>query len=130
LQAAIASFEKSLELIDQRQQNLRTDEGKVAFLDNVQEVFEKLLMVHLELAQGGGQDYKPALEIAERARGQALQDLMQGRRRQRSRLIDSQTAPLTESNHMDDFQLKPWNDSDIANSPVQRAAGVPVWDMR
>lgn len=129
LQAAIASFEKSLELIDRRQQNLRTDEGKVAFLDNVQEVFEKLLMVHLELAQAGGEDYKPALKIAERARGQALQDLMQGRRRQHSRLIEPQTEPLAQSNHLDDFQSTPWNDSDTANSPVQMAAGTPVWDM-
>lgn len=129
MQAAIASFEQSLELIDQRQQNLRTDEGKVAFLDNVQEVFEKLLMVHLELAQAGGQNYKPALEVAERARGQALQDLMQGRKWQRSRLMDPQMAPLTESSHLNDFQPAPWNDLDAANSPVQRAAGVPVWDM-
>jgi len=75
---AIASFEQSLQWIDLRQQDLRTDEGKVAFLENVQEVFEKLLTVHLELAQAGEQGYEAALDVAERARGQALQDLMQG----------------------------------------------------
>ena len=94
--AAIASFEQSLQCIDLRQRDLRTDEGKVAFLENVQEVFEKLLTVHLELAQAGEQGYEPALNVAERARGQALQDLMQGRERQRPNLIDPQASTETE----------------------------------
>ncbi len=96
LSEAIDSFNKSLELINSRQQDLRTDEGKVAFLENVQDVFEKLLTVHLELAQTGTQDYKAALGVAEDARGQALQDLMKGRKRQRSRFVDTQGEPATE----------------------------------
>jgi CHAT domain-containing protein/tetratricopeptide (TPR) repeat protein len=91
LRAAIDSFQKSLALIDQRQQDLRMDEGKVAFLESVQDVFEQLLTVHLELAQTGGQDYSAALDVAEEARGQALQDLMEGRERQRPR-IDTQAG--------------------------------------
>jgi len=84
---AIASFEQSLQWINLRQQDLRTDEGKVAFLENVQEVFENLLAVHLELAQAGEQGYEAALDVAERARGQALRDLMQGRERLRAQLL-------------------------------------------
>ncbi len=100
LSEAIDSFNKSLELINSRQEDLRTDEGKVAFLENVQDVFEKLLTVHLELAQTGTQDYKAALGVAEDARGQALQDLMKGRKRQRSRFVDTQGEPATELNSL------------------------------
>ncbi|NQE36837.1 CHAT domain-containing protein [Microcoleus asticus] len=96
LSEALNSFKKSLDLIKSRQQHLRTDEGKVAFLENVQDVFEKLLTVHLELAQTGGQDYKAALEVAEDARGQALQDLMEGRKRQHSRFVNSQGESATK----------------------------------
>lgn len=96
LSEAIDSFNKSLELINLRQEDLRTDEGKVAFLENVQDVFEKLLTVHLELAQTGSQDYKAALDVAEDARGQALQDLMEGRKRQCSRFVDTQGESATK----------------------------------
>ena len=122
---AIASFEQSLQWIDLRQQDLRTDEGKVAFLENVQEVFEKLLTVHLELAQAGEQSYEPALEVAERARGQALQDLMQGRERQRPRLIDpeAETASVPADDPLPIIQPN----LDFANSPVQMAVSIPVF---
>jgi len=130
---AIDSFNKSLKLINLRQEDLRTDEGKVAFLENVQDVFEKLLTVHLELAQNGGQDYKAALGVAEDARGQALQDLMKGRKRQRSRFVDTQGEPATELDSLgviraanrkavqvaSGVQLEPPDDS-----PVQAASGI------
>jgi tetratricopeptide (TPR) repeat protein len=124
--AAIASFEQSLERIDSRQQDLRTDEGKVAFLENVQEVFEKLLTVHLELAQAGEQGYEPALAVAERARGQALQDLMQGRERQHPRLVDPQAVAETASVPTDEPLPTMQPNLDFANSPVQMAVSIPV----
>jgi tetratricopeptide (TPR) repeat protein len=105
LSEAIDSFNKSLKLINLRQEDLRTDEGKVAFLENVQDVFEKLLTVHLELAQTGTQDYKAALGVAENARGQALQDLMEGRKRQRSRFVDTQGKCATELDSLGVIQV-------------------------
>jgi tetratricopeptide (TPR) repeat protein len=120
--AAISAFEKSLEWIDLRQQDLRTDEGKVAFLENVQEVFEKLLMVHLELAQAGEQRYAPALDVAERARGQALQDLMQGQERRRSSLLDP-LAP-TEGSANSSAQMPVLMPVLSNNSVVQAAPGI------
>lgn len=107
LSEAIDSFNKSLKLINFRQEDLRTDEGKVAFLENVQDVFEKLLTVHLELAQTGTQDYKAALDVAEKARGQALQDLMSGRARQRPSFIDTQAGSDTQSHQFDVRQSAP-----------------------
>jgi tetratricopeptide (TPR) repeat protein len=81
LKEAIASFEKSLYLIQERQQDLRTDEGKVTFLDSVKDVYDRLLTVHLELAKTGGENYQAALEVAENARGRSLRDLMGGNER-------------------------------------------------
>lgn len=78
---AIVSFEKSLDLIHERQGALRTDEGKVTFLDSVKDVYDKLLTVHLELAKTGGENYQAALEVAENARGRSLLDLMGGNER-------------------------------------------------
>ncbi|MEG4453344.1 CHAT domain-containing tetratricopeptide repeat protein [Microcoleus sp. N9_A1] len=78
---AIVSFEKSLYLIHERQGALRTDEGKVTFLDSVKDVYDRLLTVHLELAKTGGENYQAALEVAENARGRSLLDLMGGNER-------------------------------------------------
>lgn len=117
LSKAINSFNKSLDLINFRQEDLRTDEGKVAFLENVQDVFEKLLTVHLELAQTGTQDYKAGLEVAENARGQALQDLMEGRERQYPSFIDNQAGSHTQSNWVDVRQSAPATQSNSSNEP-------------
>lgn len=125
LSEAIDSFNKSLDLINFRQEDLRTDEGKVAFLENVQDVFEKLLTVHLELAQTGTQDYKAALEVAEKARGQALQDLMQGRDRQRPSFIDTQAGSDTQSNWVDVSQSAPA----IESNPLNWLGMVPKADI-
>ncbi|MEH2154045.1 CHAT domain-containing tetratricopeptide repeat protein [Nostoc sp.] len=86
LEQAIASFQKSLKLSELRQQNLLTDEGKVSFLDSIKDIFDRLLIAHLDLAQRDGGDYQAALEIAESARARALQDLMQGNKRHRAKL--------------------------------------------
>lgn len=76
LTEAIASFQSSLNLIELRQQNLRTDEGKVSFIDSIKDVFDRMLIAHLDLAKRDSGDYQAALEIAESARGRALNDLM------------------------------------------------------
>ncbi|PSB45498.1 hypothetical protein C7B80_16715 [Cyanosarcina cf. burmensis CCALA 770] len=133
LGAAIDSFQKSLALIDERQQDLRTDEGKVAFLESFQDVFEQLLTVHLELAQTGGEDYSAALDVAEKARGQALQDLMEGRERQRPSFIDTeagldnpgnmavQAAPAIASNPRDTRVLATGANQQVGrSSPLAR----------
>lgn len=87
---ALRSFRKSLNLIDARTDSLRTDEGKVTFLDSVQDVFDQLIGVYLEDAQSNAQsNYKQALRVAEDARGRALRDLMGGRERQRASLGSS-----------------------------------------
>jgi tetratricopeptide (TPR) repeat protein len=76
LTEAIASFQSSLDLIELRQKNLRTDEGKVSFLDSSKDVFDRMLIAHLDLAKRAGGNYQAALEIAESARGRALNDLI------------------------------------------------------
>lgn len=111
LKEAIASFEKSLYSIQERQQDLRTDEGKVTFLDSVKDVYDRLLTVHLELAKTGGENYQAALEVAENARGRSLRDLMGGNERR---------------------QLNFWTDIIPSNSesgltdPSQTAKGIDV----
>lgn len=81
LDAAAASLRASIRLIDARQQDLRTDEGKVTFLDNVREVFDQLIVVHLSRTQTDASAYTDALAVAEEARGRALRDLLGDRTR-------------------------------------------------
>ena len=83
LDEAAASFRRSLNLIDKRQQELRTDEGKVTFVDSVQDVYDQLIAIHLEQAHADPTSYQNGLEVAEEARGQAFSDLMGRRKRQR-----------------------------------------------
>lgn len=118
LKQAIASFEKSLQLIKLRQQDLLTDEGKVSFLNSIKDVFDRLLIAHLDLAQKESGNYQAALEIAESARGRALSDLMGGNRRRHPQLKQQGTI---------DFQQKASGNevSSFSNSPVQAAPGIP-----
>ncbi|MEM9151419.1 MAG: CHAT domain-containing protein [Cyanobacteria bacterium P01_F01_bin.3] len=81
LQESIEAFEKSLRLIEQRQEELQTDEGKVTFFDSVKDIFDQLLRAHLDWVPQAGHGYGQALAVAERARGQSLQDLMAGNNR-------------------------------------------------
>jgi CHAT domain-containing protein/tetratricopeptide (TPR) repeat protein len=83
LENAATSLRRSLNLVQDRQWVLRTDEGKVSFIESVQDVFTQLISVHLERATTQPSAYKDALKVAEQARGRALNDLMRGRRRQR-----------------------------------------------
>ncbi len=80
-QAAIY-FEKSKTKILIRQNKLYTDEGKVAFLDSVQDVFNRLIQTYLHI--GTKAAIEKAFVITETAKGQALSDLMQGRGRRRA----------------------------------------------
>ena len=77
-------LDKSLKWIQNRQNNLRTDEGKVAFLDSVQKVFDLLIEVSLAL-----EDNEKALSVVEEAKAQSLLDMMNGRKRQRTRIKKS-----------------------------------------
>lgn len=98
---AIDYFSASIKLIERRQKVLRTDEGKVTFLDSTKDIFDQLLLSWLSLAEefqnNPDQDsediswaYTSALAVAERARGRALHDMMNGQQRQR-RVKSSQT---------------------------------------
>ena len=78
---AAKAFKKSLELIERRQWQLRTDEGKVSFLENVQVVFDELITLYFELGK-----FQQALEIAESSRAQSLNVIMNSKRR-RSRSL-------------------------------------------
>ncbi len=80
-QAAIY-FEKSKTKILARQNKLYTDEGKVAFLDSVQDVFNRLIETYLNI--GTKEAIQKAFDITETAKGQSLSDLMQGRDRRRA----------------------------------------------
>lgn len=80
-QAAVY-FEKSKTKILVRQNKLYTDEGKVAFLDSVQDVFNRLIETYLNI--GTKAAIQKAFDITETAKGQSLSDLMQGRDRRRA----------------------------------------------
>jgi CHAT domain-containing protein/tetratricopeptide (TPR) repeat protein len=106
--AAAGSLRKSLDSIEASGQRLSTDEGKVTFLDSAQQVFDQLVALHL--TRGA---YADALQIAERARAGAMQDMLGGRSRSglscpppsgaQSAPFDprSQTAPATRSRPVD-----------------------------
>lgn len=83
LDEAATQLQYGLDQIRARHQDLRTDEGKVTFLDSVRDAFEELIAVHLDRARSEPRAYEQALEVAEEARGQALRDLMGGRSRRR-----------------------------------------------
>jgi CHAT domain-containing protein/tetratricopeptide (TPR) repeat protein len=76
INGAAVSLKKSLDLIESGQQRLTTDEGKVTFLDSVQQVFDQLVALHLTRAASNRDAYREALEVAERARAGAMRDMM------------------------------------------------------
>jgi CHAT domain-containing protein/tetratricopeptide (TPR) repeat protein len=97
---AVASFRRSLDLIWGRQRELRTDEGKVAFLESVLETFDDLIAVHLERAQADASSYAEALVVAEDARGRALLDLMDGHGRRQ----------LPDAQHIRSSRVRPFHE--------------------
>jgi CHAT domain-containing protein len=107
LTEAIASFQSSLNLIELRQQNLRTDEGKVSFIDSIKDVFDRMLITHLDLAKRDSGDYQAALEVAESARGRALNDLM------------APETPISSSDRDENIQAATIDQS-IAVTPLAR----------
>jgi len=133
---AIDHFTKSIRLIDRRQAVLRTDEGKVTFLDSVKDVFDQLLLAWLSLAErmennsaDAASAYESALAVAEQARGRALKDMMDGRSRQVRSLsknavalansVDSVPAPPMPNSAAEPFIF----DSSMFE---QRAISTPV----
>ena len=76
LDGAAVSLDRSLQIIQRRQRELATDEGKVTLLDSVQQAFDELLAVHLARASSDPRKYRDALDVAERARAGAMHDLM------------------------------------------------------
>lgn len=99
LEAAARSLARSLNHVDLRREGLRTDEGKVTFVESVSDLFDELIDIHLARAgaQAGEATVLPpsealdaALAVAERARGSALLDLLGQRRR--ARLAQDHTA--------------------------------------
>ena len=81
LDDAAQSFRTSLDKIKGRQRELRTDEGKVTFLESVQDIYDHLISVHLDRAGSQTSAFADALIVAEEARGQAMFELMGVRRR-------------------------------------------------
>lgn len=120
LEKAVEAFQNCLDKIKQRHRELRTDEGKVTFLESVQDIFNHLIAVHLDLAQSDPNAYRDVLKVAEEARGQALYDLMGSRRRQFwSRQTDVRRTRLLP------FSQRARNiTSDSFNPAVQMAPGV------
>jgi CHAT domain-containing protein/tetratricopeptide (TPR) repeat protein len=130
LDKAAASLRRSLDLIRKRQWNLRTDEGKISFIESVQDVFTQLIAVHLERASSDPSAYGDALKVAEQARGRALHDLMKGARRRRpskgAKIRQSRFRPF-ETRHTSSRQaaLAHFSPSPSAHPAAQMAPGIP-----
>lgn len=114
LDAAAGSLQHALTKIKARRRQLRTDEGKVTFLQSVQEVFDQLIEIHLDRAVSDPAAYWAALAVIEDARAQALYDLMGMRRRQ----FASQQLGYRET------RLR-WSPGQRRDSPQQVAPGTP-----
>ena len=111
-QQAATYFEKSKTKILARQNKLYTDEGKVAFLESVQDVFNRLIESYLNI--GTTEAIQKAFTIAETAKGQSLSDLMQGRDRRRAQ---AKASPI--NNFPSVFPS--------ANNPMQQmSSSVPI----
>jgi len=123
LEQAIASFQESLKLSELRQQNLLTDEGKVSFLDSIKDIFDRLLIAHLDLAQRDGSSYQAALEIAESARGRALQDLMQGNKRHRPKLQENLPIDADKQRQQEQQQIELQVQQRAIGTSVERHQG-------
>ena len=127
LASAEAAFRRSLSIVGERQSVLRTDEGKVTFLDSVQDIYDRLILVCLDAGK-----MEDAWRAAEAARGQAIGDLLAARRenqRPAASIRDSRRRPFADRQRMM-VQMAPampledelWDGGD---SVVQAAPGMP-----
>lgn len=73
---AAAALEEGLSLLDRHSARLRTEEGKVTFLETAGAAHDELVEVRLAQLAAGEDVARQALSAAERARGRALADLM------------------------------------------------------
>ena len=84
LDEAADNLQAALTLVDAHQWELRTDEGKVAYLETVRDLFDILLEIEIQRAQANPSSedaWLAALNISEDVRGRATRDLMGARRR-------------------------------------------------
>ncbi len=113
---AIICLQRSLALSRAHFQELRTDQGRVAFDESVRRIRETLLNAYLSLAETDESYFRKALEVVEGNRGLVLLDMMQGRNRRRynpnprNQMADSNPFGIPEK--------------DFRDSPVQMAMGV------
>ena len=112
LDKATASFQEFLKLVDSKQKDLLTDEGKVTFLDSVKDVFDRLIIAYLDLAQKDQKYYTKALDTAEKSRGRALNDLLGVSQRRHPQEKLYAEALLKDDN---------------LNTPVQAALATPQY---
>jgi CHAT domain-containing protein/tetratricopeptide (TPR) repeat protein len=127
LEGAALNLRNSLNLIRWRQRELRTDEGKVTFIESVRDVYDQLIAVHLERARTEPARYQAAMEVAEEARGQAFRDLLDSRRQRRLSehgIRASRQRPFGERQNMAS-QMAPGISVDF-DSPAQMAPGISV----
>ncbi len=122
LAEAVSFFEKSIQLIGSYQKRLGTDEGKVSFVQSVQEIYEHLIRSYTELG-----DHAQALATSETAKGQALNDLVGGRNRRRQRKKAPDSSSSDSLNPMSDIFFASNIASSIPSEPpimAQMAIGV------
>ena len=110
---AATFFEKSSTRILKRQNRLYTDEGKVAFLESVRDVFESLIETYLKIETP--EALEKAFAIADKAKGQSLSDLMKGRSRRRA--STSQSLNTFSSDNLPESNFNPIR---------QMSSGVPT----
>ncbi len=118
---AIQVLQKSIPLILSYQKRLRTDEGKVSFLDSVEEVFDVLIVLLLKENK-----LTEALEISEKARGQSLLALMNGYKRRRIQRKHTKSGDLPSN--FDDLSESASSTPSFLGPQmnVQMAVGIPT----
>jgi CHAT domain-containing protein/tetratricopeptide (TPR) repeat protein len=128
LEQAAHNFEESLRFIENRQNELRTDQGKVSFLESVREAYDRLIQVYMRHAKRNPAVYVRALEIAERARAQSLNDILTYRRHNQSRSQDRITpSPQPEaSSGSQPMTMSATSSFDALSLPMNMAPGFPV----
>jgi len=113
---AIVFLQRSLVLSRVHFQELRTDQGRVAFDESVRQIRDALLDAYLTLAESNEYYFQRALDVVEGNRSLALLDMMQGRKRHRY-----QPPPDQQPEHPDPFAIP---EKDFRESPVQMAIGI------